>query len=168
MRAEFHPWIEKLQQPPVLVAGIGLIAFLLLALLFVSWRWGIAADRLEMLQKRAAEGFLQAPSSTRTIRVDPRETRRISIDGGGFPQRIDLLVNARSENYQRFRVSLLRDDGTLILHADRMIRDSNNDLRLSFNTSVLPNGQYRVRVEGQARNGDMVHFAEAQMLVSGK
>ncbi len=168
MRTEFHPWIEKLQQPPVLFAGIGLIAFLLLALLFVSWRWGIAADRFEMLEKRAAEGFLQAPSSTRAIRVDPRETRRISIDGGGFPQRIDLLINARSENYQRFRVSLLRDDGTLILHADRMVRDSNNDLRLSFNTSVLPNGQYRVRIEGQAKSGEMVHFAEALMLVSGK
>jgi len=168
MHDENSPWIEKLQQPPVLMAGLGLILFLVLAFLFMFWRWSIAGDRYEMLEKRAAEGFIQAPSSTRAIKVDPRESRRISIDGGGFPQRIDLVINARSDRYAHFRVSFLRDDGTLILHADRMLRDSNNDLKLSFNTSLLPNGQYRIRIEGHARNGKMEPFAEARMQVTGR
>ena len=42
---------------------------------------------------------------------------------------------------------VLRDDGTLVLHADRMVRDSNSDLRMSFNTSLLPNGRFRLRIE---------------------
>lgn len=168
MHDENPPWIEKLQQPPVLIAGLGTILFLILALLFLLWRLSIGGDRYEMLEKRAAEGFLQAPSSTRTVKVDPRESRRVSVDGGGFAQRVDFLVNARSDRYARFRLSLLRNDGTLILHADRMIRDSNNDLRLSLNTSLLPNGEYRIRVEGYARNGGLERLSEAQMLVSGR
>jgi hypothetical protein len=95
-------------------------------------------------------------------------SRQIGIDGSGLPQRIDLLLNARSKRYHLFRVSLLRDDGTLILHADRLVRDSNYDLRLSFNTSVLPNGQYRIRVEGYKRGGGLETFDEARMSVVGR
>jgi hypothetical protein len=168
MQVENFPWIEKLRRPEVLLAGIGLILLLSLTVLFVFWRWGITQDRFEMLEKQAAEGFIQAPSSTRTVKIDPRVSRQISIDGSGLPQRIDLLLNARSNRYHLFRVSLLRDDGTLILHADRLVRDSNYDLRLSFNTSVLPNGQYRIRIEGRGRNGEMERFSEARMTVVGR
>lgn len=168
MRDENPAWMVKLQQPPVLLAGLGLILFLVVVVLVLFWRLGIAGDRYEMLEKRAAEGFLQAPSSTRTVRLEPREFRRAGIDGGGFPQRIDLLVNARSDRYAHFRLTLLRDDGTLVLHADRMTRDSNHDLRFSFNTSLLPDGEYRIRVEGYARNGGLERLSEMQLLVSGR
>ena len=168
MHDENPAWIVRLQRPPVLFAGLGLILFLVLAVIFMFWRLGVAGDRYEMLERRAAEGFLQAPSSTRTVKLDPRESRRASIDGGGFPQRIDLLVNAYTKRYAQFRMSLLRDDGTLILHADRMTRDSNFDLRLSFNTSLLPDGEYRIRVEGYARNGQLERVSEMQIQVSGR
>jgi hypothetical protein len=168
MRVENFPWLDRLQRPEVLLAGIGLILLLLLTVLFIFWRWGITQDRFEMLEKQAAEGFIQAPSSTRTVKVDPRVSRQIGIDGSGLPQRIDLLLNARSARYHLFRVSLLRDDGTLILHADRLVRDSNFDLRLSFNTSVLPNGQYRIRVDGYKRGGELETFDEVRMSVVGR
>ena len=119
-----------------------------------------------MLEQKAAEGFIQPPSSMRTIKLDAREARRASIGTGDLPQRIDLLVNARSDRYARFRMSLVRADGTLILHADRMIRDSNYDLRLSFNSSMLPDGEYLVRVEGYARNGELERLSEMQLSVS--
>ena len=166
MHDENPAWVVKLQQPQVLFAGIGLIMFLILAVIVMFWRLGVAGDRYEMLEQKAAAGFLQAPSSTRTIKLEPREARRANISSGGFPQRIDLLVNARSDRYARFRLSLLRADGTLILHADRMTRDSNYDLRLSFNTSLLPDGEYRVRVEGYARGGQLERLSEFQLSVS--
>ena len=74
----------------------------------------------------------------------------------------------RTDRFERFRVSLVRDDGTLVLHADRMVRDSNNDLRLSINTSILPDGKYLIRVEGYTRGGEMERFAEARMQVMGR
>ena len=168
MQTEMPPWLEKVQQPRFLAGIAGLVLVLVLALVFVVWRWGIAEDRFEMLEKKAAEGFLQAPSSTRTVRVDPRAARAVGIDSGGFPQRIDLQIAAATSKYERFRVSFLREDGTLVLHADRLVRDSNNDLKLSFNTSILPDGAYLIRIEGYTRNGAMERFAEARMRVAGR
>lgn len=168
MPTEISPWVEKLKEHKLVVGAATALAVLLVALVWVAWRWGVAEDRMEMLEQLAAKGFLQAPSSTRTVRADLRAPRLIPIDGGGFPQRIDLLVNARTRQYARFRVSLVRDDGTLLVHADQMVRDSNDDLRLSFNTSMLPDGRYEIRVEGYARGGRMERFGEVPMQVTGR
>jgi hypothetical protein len=168
MDSEIPDWLEKLRQPKALAGIGGLFVVLLLALGWTVWRWGIAEDRYEMMEKKAGEGFLQAPSSTRSIRVDPRQSRVVGIDAGGMPQRVDLMIAAVTSSYDRFRITLARDDGTLVLHADRMVRDSNSDLRLSFNTSLLPNGRYRLRVEGYSRNGDLQPFEEATMQVMGR
>jgi hypothetical protein len=168
MHTEISPWIEKLKEHKVVVGTSTALVVLLVALVWVAWRWDVAEDRLEMLEQRAAAGFLQAPSSTRSLRIDLRAPRQVAIDGGGFPQRIDLLINARTRQFARFRVSLVRADGTLLVHADQMVRDSNNDLRLSFNTSMLPDGRYEIRVEGYARGGRRERFGEAPLQVSGR
>jgi len=168
MPTEISPWVNTLKEHKVVVGTATALLALVVALVWVAWRWGVAEDRMEMLEQQAAKGFLQAPSSNRSVRIDLRAPRLVPIDGGGFPQRVDLLINARTTQYARFRVSLVRADGTLLVHADQMVRDSNNDLRLSFNTSMLPNGQYEIRVEGYARGGKLAHFGEAPMQVSGR
>ena len=168
MPTEISPWIERLKQHKVVIGTTTALVVLVVALVWVAWRWGVAEDRMEMLEAKAAAGFLQAPSSTRNLRIDLRSPRLVALDGGGFPQRIDLLLNARTKQYARFRVSLVRADGTLLVHADQMVRDSNDDLRLSFNTSMLPDGRYEIRVEGYARGGRMERFAEAPLRVSGR
>ncbi len=113
MHTEISPWIERLK-PHRLAIGIGAAMFtLVVALAWVAWRWGVAEDRMALMQKQAEAGFLQAPSTNRTVRVDLRTPGTVSIGGGDFPERIDFLLNARTDRYARFRVSLLRDDGTL-------------------------------------------------------
>ena len=145
MPTEISPWIQRLSAHRFAVAAGGLLLALAIALAWVAWRWGVAEDRMELLQKQAEAGFLQAPSTTRAVRVD-------------------LRVNARTDRYARFRVSLLRDDGTLLVHADQVVRDSNMDLRLSFNTSLLPAGSYVLRVEGYSRGGRLEHLGEARVV----
>jgi hypothetical protein len=168
MHTEISPWIERIR-PHRLAIGIGAGMLLLaVALAWVAWRWGVAEDRMEMLQKQAEAGFLQAPSSNRTVRIDLRSPGNIAVGGRDFPERIDLRMNARSNRHARFRVSLLREDGTLLLHADQLVRDSNQDLRLSLNTSILPQGGYVLRVEGHARGGTLERFGEAQLRVAGR
>jgi hypothetical protein len=167
MHTEISPWVEKLS-PYRLVIAIGAAGLVLVvALAWVAWRWSVAEDRMEILQKQAEAGFLQAPSTNRTVRIDLRAPALVSVGGNGFPERLDLLLNARTDRYARFRVSLLRDDGTLLVHADQMVRDSNNDLRLSFNTSMLPDGAYLIRIDGYARGGKLERFSEARMRVTG-
>ncbi len=168
MPTEISPWINRLKEHRLAVGAATALVILLVALVWVAWRWGIAEDRMAMLQKQADAGFLQAPSSNRTVRVDLRTPATVSVGGGKFPERIDFLLNARTDRYARFRVSLLREDGTLAFRADQLVRDSNLDLRLSLNSSVLPQGGYVLRVEGYGRRGAMQPYAEARMRVTGK
>jgi hypothetical protein len=121
-----------------------------------------------MLQQQAAVGFLRPPSSTRTLRIDPRATRIAKIDVAGLPQRIDLLIAVATDRYVQFRVSLLREDGTALLHAERLARDSNGDLRISLNSTLLPNGPYRIRIEGHNWRGELQPVAEAQFQLMGR
>lgn len=168
MQSEVPAWLEKFQQPKALAGIAGLVLVLVLMLVWVAWRWGIAEERYELLEKKAAEGFLVAPSSTRSVRIDPRASRVVGVGGGDLPQRVDLMIATVTSSYDRFRVSLVRDDGTLVMHADRMARDSNNDLRLSLNTSVLPPGRYRLKIDGYSRRGDLESFEEASLQVAGR
>jgi hypothetical protein len=168
MHTEISPWVEKLSPYRFVVAGAAILVLLVGAIAWLAYRWNIAEDRMEILQKQADAGFLQAPSSSRTVRIDLRAPRPVAVGGAGFPERIDLFVNARTDRYARFRVSLLRDDGTLIVHADHMVRDSNYDLRLSFNSSILPAGDYRVRVEGYVRGGVLQFMAEDRLTSAGR
>jgi hypothetical protein len=164
MHTEISPWIERIR-PHRLAIGIGAGMLLLaVALAWVAWRWGVAEDRMALMQKQAEAGFLQAPSSNRTVRLDLRAPGSIAVGGRDFPERIDLRMNARSGRHVRFRVSLLREDGTLLLHAEQLVRDSNQDLRLSLNSSLLPVGRYLLRVEGYGRGGKPEPFAEAALV----
>jgi hypothetical protein len=165
MHTEISPWIERLAPWRLHIAAGATLLALVVALAWVAWRWGVAEDRMDMLQKQAEAGFLQAPSSNRTVRVDLRAPRTVALGGGDFPERVDFLVNVRTTRYTRFRVSLLRDDGALLMHADQMVRDSNLDLRLSLNTSMLPAGAYVLRVEGYVRGGRTERVAEAPLRV---
>lgn len=168
MPTEISPWINRLREQRLTVAAVTGLIVLAVALAWVAWRWGVAEDRMAMLQKQADAGFLQAPSTNRTVRVDLRRAGAVTIGGGKFPERVDFLLNARTDRYARFRVSLLREDGTLVFHADQMMRDSNLDLRLSLNSSMLPQGSYVIRVEGYARGGRAERFAEASLRVAGR
>ncbi len=168
MNVEFPEWMAKYQQPQVLAGAAALILLLVLALSWTAWRWNIALDRMEMLKAQAAEGFLRPPSSTRTLRIDPRSRSLTGIDARGLPRRIDLVIATNSDRYDRFRLALLRDDDTAILHTERLAPDSNGDLHLSFNSTLLPDGMYRLRIEGYDRRGELQPYAEARLQIGGR
>jgi len=168
MNVEFPEWMVKYQTPQVLAGAAALILVLALALVWTAWRWNVALDRMDMLQAQADEGFLRPPSSTQTIRIDPRSGRLTRIESGDdLPQRIDLVIAATTNRYERFRLSLAREDGTAIMHAARLARDSNGDLHLGFNSTLLPDDIYRLRIEGYTRGGELKPFANAALQISG-
>lgn len=168
MNIEYPEWMARYQKPEVLAGAAALILVLALAFVWTAWRWNVALDRMEMLNEQAAEGFLRPPSSTQTLRIDPRGGGLAGIDAGGLPKRIDLAIAVISGRYERFRIALSREDGTAILHTERLAPDSNGNLHLGFNTSMLPDGIYRLRVEGYTRRGELERYAESRLRVGGR
>ena len=168
MEIEYPEWMAKYQKPGVLAGGALLVFVLVVALVWTAWRWNIALDRMEMMQAQAAVGFLQPPSSTRTLRVDPRAGGLTVIDAGGFATRVDLSIAVTSDRFDRYRIALSRADGTAILHTERLLPDSNGELHLGFNTSMLPDGIYRLQVEGYTRRGVLEKYAESRLSVAGR
>ena len=143
------------QERRVAIGAAVAIVALALACAWLAHRAGIARERMELLEAQAAAGFLAPPSTTRTVAVDLASGRTIGL-GGGTPERVEVRIGARSNKFNLFRVALARDDGTAVLHFDRLQRDSNGEIRFALNSTLLPPGSYTIRVEGFTWRGETV------------
>jgi len=149
---------------------VALGAAVALGILVIACAWlaisaGIARERMAMLEARAEQGFLAPPSTTRTARVGLESGGNLKL-GGGAPERLEIRIEARSNKYNQFRVSVLRDDGTAVLHFDRLQRDTNGELRFALNSTLLPPGGYVLRIEGFTWRGETEPVGRIRMTVT--
>lgn len=133
------------QDKRVAIAAAAVIGVLVVACAWLAISAGIARERMAMMEARAAEGFLAPPSTARTTRLRLGSSASL---GSGTPELLELRIEVRSSTFKLFRVSIGRDDGTAVLHFDRLQRDSNDEIRFALNSTMLPPGSYTVRVEG--------------------
>ena len=160
-----EPEPPRWQSPRVLLGGAIAVAVLALALVLVAWRWSIASDLADQLEARIEHGLLQPASETHRLLLDPESGKAARLLVGDGATRVDLQVLIRSDRFNVFRVTLARSDGATALVANRLQRDSNGHLGLSFNTSVLPPDDYRVIVEGINYRGETSRLARASFQV---
>jgi hypothetical protein len=137
----------------VAIGAAGLIGVLLIACTWLAISANIARERMALLEARAQQGFLAPPSTTRTVRVSADSGGSVAL-GRSVPERLEIRIEARSNKYNQFRISIQRDDGTAVLHVDRLARDTNGDLRLALNSTLLPPGSYSLRIEGFTWRGE--------------
>lgn len=160
---ERPPWWHDRRVPIVAAVAILLLA---VATAWSGIRAGIAEDRMALLEARAEAGFLLPPSTTRSVRADPRRGATLDIGGGDAPERADIRIPVPGGDFRLFRISIARDDGTMVLEVDRLQRDSNDELRLALNSSVLPPGSYVLDIEGFTWRGETVPLERLRMTVS--
>jgi len=146
------PWWRT---PAAFLTTLGAAAVLAIALGVVLWRWDMALDRQRVLEAQAEQRFLAPTSGSETLKIDPQALQRYSV-GGANASRIELHVAARTLKFNQFRVNLAHGDGTFVAQVNRLVRDSNGNLRLAFNSSLLPAGAYELRVEGITWRGEAV------------
>ena len=131
MHTEISPWVEKLS-PYRLVIAIGAAGLVLVvALVWVAWRWSVAEGRMELMKKQAEVGFLQAPSTNRTVRIDLRAPALVSVGGGEFPERVDLAPECAHQSLR----ALSREPPARRRHAPRTRRSPG--ARLELRSPVL-------------------------------
>jgi hypothetical protein len=137
------------------VAALSLIAFMVLFTKFVLVR-----GELEDARAFAKHGTLLPPSTLSAMRLDP--DRAPGINRSKFsvnhaaPAMIDLKINMSFTKLNDFKMTLEKEDQGRALVVEHLGKDSNGDLRVSFNSSGLSAGSYHIRIDGLPFRGDPI------------
>jgi hypothetical protein len=151
-----EPWKEKPQprwQKPQVVIGLAALSAVLLITVGVlassvqKKNTALAAQDKELQQQP-----LLPAQSTRAIAIKPSRTgppgRSAASIGGGRTELADFRFDVSWSPYMIFRVSIDRVDQGRLAVFGNVARDSNGELRMSFNSSALGPGDYAVQIEG--------------------
>ncbi|HVC01315.1 MAG TPA: hypothetical protein VND80_03825 [Steroidobacteraceae bacterium] len=143
------PWWRA----PWFAAGLGVLSLLSLAAFWALLGNNLLLrDRLTQARARLAHGSMQPPSAQRRLRITP--DRSPGIDQARFsvnhtvPTLVDLRIDMGYVKQVRFRVAIDKRDQGRALSIRNIAKDSNGDLRLSFNTSALASGRYDIQIDG--------------------
>ena len=83
-------------------------------------------------------------------------SRPAVVIGSGNAQIADLRIDMSWSKFTAFRVTIDRQDQGRVAVIDYMLRDSNGDLRLSFNSTALGPGNYQIAIEGMTLHSEAV------------
>jgi len=156
---EWREQPPKFWHQPWVPASLAAALVLAIGVALVSWNAkGNAVAGLERLKTQAAIGLLNAPTTTRVMRLKPGRPQEsiptYPIGGRLAPTLAELRVNVGYVTATLFKVTVKRDDGTYFARLDNLLKDSNGDLRLGVNTSVFAAGVYDVELESVNLRGD--------------
>jgi len=144
--------------------GLGALAAVsLIALMVLLGKLTLLRGELEDARTLAHQGALAAPAEVSTVRLEPDrvpgiDKARVSVDHAARTL-VDLKVNMSFTKLTLFKVTVEKKNQGRALVIDYLGRDSNGDLRLSFNSSGLSAGEYRVRVDGLPFRGEPIGMA---------
>jgi hypothetical protein len=137
------------------VTFLSLVAFWAILGKYVLLRGELADTRTQMRQ-----GSLEQPATESTLRVSPDrapgiDSSRINVSRSA-PQLMDLHIDMSYSKSSQFRMIVDKKDQGRALILNNLLKDSNGDLRLTFNSTGLAAGIYNVRIEGMPFRGPSV------------
>jgi hypothetical protein len=145
-----QPWV------PASLAAALVLAVVLALVSFDARRSAVAGNA--RLKSQAAIGLLNAPTSTRVLRLKPgrpdESVPTYPIGERVAPTLAELRIGLGYTRATLFKVTIKRDDGTYYARLDNQLKDSNGDLRLAFNTGAFAIGLYDVELEAVNLRGE--------------
>jgi len=137
------------------VAALSLLAFMVLFAKFVLIR-----GQLEDAQSAAKHGALLPPTSLSAMRLEPDRAPGINhakfAVNHAMPAMVDLKINMSFTKLNDFKVVLEKQEQGRALVIEHLMKDSNGDLRITFNTSGLSVGSYNIRIDGLPFRGEPI------------
>ena len=133
--------------------GLGVVAALcLLACMVLLAKLMLVRGQLEDAQSSAKHGALLPPNSMSAMRLEPDRApginhARFSVNHA-VPTMVDLKIDMSYTKLNDFKVVLEKQEQGRALVIEHLMKDSNGDLRITFNTSALSVGAYNIRIEG--------------------
>jgi hypothetical protein len=153
------PW----QKLPVLVGAAALIFVLLIAVVVFASKYSSARAHNALLERQVVAGPLKPPSEIRSVRVVPDRVAssrtQFTVSGGGTPQLVEVRIDVSHALQTAFRITIDKKDQARVGILDRVLRDSNGLIKMTFNTSGVSPGIYKFRIEGITMRGDLIPVA---------
>jgi hypothetical protein len=143
---------------PYLPIGLGALALASLLAFGALYGKYIALDsKLASARALVTEGTLAAPKAQHNYRVAPDHaaginSARVTVNTKS-PELIDLNIDMSYSRDTLFRIVVDKHDQGRVIMLENLLKDSNGDLRIAFNTSGLASGQYDVLVQALPPRG---------------
>ena len=141
-------------QKPFAAAAIAAVAALLLVLSVAS-QLDARRDRALAagLETRVKTLTLRASTSERALRIAPNPRSWSAAPDAVVawpepPQMLELYLPVAYSDFTSFAITVDKVDQGRMMIVQRMMPDSNRELRLSLNSSAFGPGEYRIRIEG--------------------
>jgi hypothetical protein len=114
---------------------------------------------------------LRPASQVRALRITPNPrswsaSPEATIRAPEPPEQLDLYLPVAYSEFKSFALTIDKVDAGRVLQVQRMVPDSNRDLRLSLNSSAFGPGEYRMRLQGYTWRGQLVDAGWVRLVVS--
>jgi hypothetical protein len=158
-----EPWQQPnrrlWEKPPVILALCAAVIVLAICLAVVGSASASKTHAIAKLKALLVEQPLEPASTTQTLHIMPARagastTPVTTIGGGAAAQLADFRIDMTRSPYRAFQITIDRlGEGRLaVLH--NVLKDSNGNLHLAFNTSALGPGTYQFTIDGLTWRGD--------------
>ena len=158
-------------QKPATVAAIALIGVLACVVATVAQ---VSSNRDRALaadfETRVKSLTLRAASAQRALRIAPNP-RSWSAEPDATiawpepPELLDLYLPVGYAQFPTFAVTIDKVDQGRMMILQRVMPDSNREIRLSLNSSAFGRGEYRIRIEGYTWRGERVDAGWVRLVV---
>jgi hypothetical protein len=158
-------------QKPATVATIALIGVLACVVATVAQ---VSSNRDRALaadfETRVKTMTLRAASGQRALRIAPNP-RSWSAEPDATiawpepPELLDLYLPVGYAQFPTFAVTIDKVDQGRMMILQRVMPDSNREIRLSLNSSAFGRGEYRIRIEGYTWRGERVDAGWVRLVV---
>ena len=155
-------------------AAVATLAALAAAFLVLTIASQLSARR-ERANAQALAGelktaTLRAPTRDRSLRVRPNPRSWSAAPDATIawpepPELIELFMPVGYARYREFAVTIDKADQGRMMVLQRLVPDSNGDLRVSLNSSAFGPGEYRLRLQGYTWRGQRVDAGWVRLTV---
>lgn len=133
----------------LLLAAIGLAAY--------AWRSHTQETQIKTLRVQAQALQIRAPASLQTFKVQPSRSASASVSVGwpDPPKLLDLRIDVTESKFNLYQITIDKENEARVMQIRRVARDSNNELRVSLNSSAFGPGVYQLQLEGYNWRGEL-------------
>jgi hypothetical protein len=142
------PWWKA----PYVSVGLGMIAAMsLIAVWALYGKYSLLRGELDDARTRMHQGSLLPPATASDVHVSPDrapgvDRAKLTVNTNA-PQLMDVHVDLNYTKATQFRLIVDKKDQGRAMILNNLVKDSNGELRLSFNTTGLASGTYAIRIE---------------------